>query len=281
MLKLPDCLNESNYWVYRGNRLVLSYIGPENKDAFSRRNLRKLLWKKGALAIMWNYDCDYTHSGNWYRCICDDVEYDETKIVSRNVRHNLRRSLNRCIFKEITFDWLAENGYETYANASKRFNDFRVLSKKKYRKDILKLKKERNRIAYGVFVDEALAAYATLIIVDDRMFGDTAYFDPRYSNAYPMYCLYYMIAKECFRRGYREFDRGTKPLLHDTNVDEFLVRLGYRISYCRLGVYYSSIVEMMIYLFNIAEKINKNIVPDNIAVRINSLKIAKEISLIP
>lgn len=280
MRSLPSFLSNNNNWVHRGNRLVLSYIGPENKDALNKKNLRSLLWRKHVIAIMWNYDYDYTNSGEWYRCICDDIEYDETKISSGNVKHNLRRSLKRCIFKEVTFDWLAENGYETYINASKRYNDFRIKKKKRYKKDILKLKKNNNRIAYGVFVDEALAAYATLIIINDKVFGENAYFDPQYSNAYPMYSLYYMIAKECFRKGYKEFDRGTKPLLHETNIDEFLIRLGYRISYCRLGTYYSPIAQMMIYLFEKIEKINKNIVPKSIAVPINSLKIAKEISVI-
>jgi hypothetical protein len=228
---------DDEYWIPRGSSLMLSYIGPPVERIPEDKRLKSFLRRKKALAAMWNYDGDYADDGPWYRCICDVQGYDESSIKSGNVRHNLRRSLNRCTVREVDFPWLAENGYAVYAKASARFENYIRITESEYRTEMQTHAGHGERKAVGVFVGETLIAFATLILVADIVFGDTAYFDPDYSNAYPMYALYYSVAREYLAAGYRAFDRGSKPLLHETGIDPFLLRLGFRFSYCRLGLY--------------------------------------------
>lgn len=271
-----DLLCDNN-WVNRGNRLIKSYIGPYHKEIFNKNIIYRILMKYRVLALMWNYDFDYASEGEWYRCICDNKKYDELCITSSNIRHNLHRSLKRCNVKHISLDWLSENGYDTYKNAASRYTNFKVDNIKRFKEKINK-RKRFNQIAYGAFVDNNLAAYAIVIITGKSMFGDEAYFDPRYSNAYPMYALYYTIAKEAMLNGYSEFDRGTRPILHETNIDEFLVRLGYRISYCRLGVYYSFPLKITMRFLNAYPKLKDRLLVPKLSLAIDRLTLAQEIA---
>jgi dTDP-4-amino-4,6-dideoxygalactose transaminase len=226
------------FWIPRGSKRILSYIGPPLDSIPEESALHKFLKRRKAFGAMWNYDGDYAAEGPWYRCICDIKGYSESSIQSANVRHNLRRSLKRCVVKDVDSKWLADNGYQVYAKAAARFENHSIISEDEYRKQILAQFEYKNRKAVGVFVDNKFAAYATLIVCENTVFGDTAFFDPDHSNAYPMYALYFRIAQDFLAAGFTAFDRGSKPLLHETGIDQFLLRLGFRFSYCRLGLYY-------------------------------------------
>ena len=131
--------------------------------------------------------------------------------------------------------------------------------------------------ALGVFVDDKLAAYVTLFICGQNVRGDIAHFDPAYSNAYPMYALYYTVAYHYLReRGYKEFDRGTRPLMHETNVDEFLLRLGYHNSYCRLGLYLTTPVRIALILARVFKRAYKLILPSRYSAILGGLLLARE-----
>ncbi len=242
---------KDKYWIRRGNDKVISYIGSPLENNVEKKQIRKMLRQRKAWFAMWNYASDFDSKGNWYRCICDIKEYSDNSIRSSNVRHNLRRSLKRCLIKKIDISWLATNGYEVYLKASSNFKNFNTLSLENYKNEMLENLKYDNRIAYGAFLEEKLIAYITLIICEDSIFGDTAFFDPDYSNAYPMYGLYFTVARDALSAGYSAFDRGTKPLFHETEIDSFLLRLGFRLSYCKLGFYALPPFNIAIILFKI------------------------------
>jgi hypothetical protein len=52
-----------------------------------------------------------------------------------------------------------------------------------------------------------------------------------------MYGLYYTAAQHFLRSGYRLIDNGTRPLIHETNICDFLESINWRRAYCRLGLY--------------------------------------------
>lgn len=225
------------YWISRGGGLLINYVGEPLASEMDLRSLKALLRRKRALGAMWNYDLDYTSEGTWYRCICDRKDYGIDSIQSDNVKHNLRRSLKRCQVREVDLNWLVDNGYQVYLKATERFSGHVVIHEDVYKKELRVHAAMPGRKAVGVFVEGVLVAYATLIVCDGIVFGDTAFFNPMFSSAYPMYALYFTIARDSLAAGYVAFDRGTKPLLHETGIDDFLLRLGFRLSYCRLGLF--------------------------------------------
>jgi hypothetical protein len=276
-LDSTSCPFDDSYWIARGNSKLLTYIGPP-VAGLDHKKLKAFLRKRGALGAMWNYDHDYCTSGPWYRCICDTLGYDESKIESKNARHNLHRSLKRCVVREVDYSLLAEHAYPVYLKAASRFKNFKIESEEQFRCQLQCYAGDPNRTAFGVFVDGILVAYATLFICEKTVFGDIAHFDPAYANAYPMYALYYTIAHHYLGMGYKEFDRGTRPLLHETNVDEFLLRLGYRQSYCRLGLYFSWPIRVLLGTARIFRGAYMRILPSRYSAILNSLLLAQDIA---
>jgi len=272
-------LFKDDYWVSRGSRKLLTYVGPLLKKSLERKAVKKFAHEKGVWGAMWSYDHDYCERGPWYRCICDAPDYDIDKIKSKNARHNVRRSLKRCTVRQLDYLWLADNGYDVYIKAATRYKNFRVESHDKFRKDMLSHSSVHGSEAFGVFVDEKLVAYVTLFICGRSVRGDTAHFNPAYSNAYPMYALYYKVAQHYLNeKGYKEFDRGTRPLMHETNVDDFLLRLGYRKSYCRLGVYFAWPVRAVLGIARIFRKVYELILPNRYRAILDGLLLAQDIA---
>jgi len=135
------------------------------------------------------------------------------------------------------------------------------------------------RETFGVFVGEKLVAYITLLTCGQNVLGDTARFDPAYSNAYPMYALYYTIAHYYLReQGYTKLDCGSRPLLHETNIGDFLLRLGYRKAYCRLGLYLVRPVRVVLSITRIFRKIYKPILPSRYYAALDGLLLAQDIA---
>ena len=135
------------------------------------------------------------------------------------------------------------------------------------------------QIEYQWLAENGYDVYVTLFVCGHRVWGDTAAFDPEYSNAYPMYALYYKVAQYYLNeKGYKEFDRGTRPLVHRTNIDDFLLRLGYRKSYCRMGLYLALPVRMVLKVVAPFMPVLKLILPSQYYATLEGLLMAQHIA---
>jgi hypothetical protein len=270
---------KDEYWAGRGSSKLLTYVGPPLEKNIDQETIKEFIRKKKALGAIWSYDYDYAQEGPWYRCVCDTPEYDLEKIKSRYSRRNIRRGLNKSVIRQIDNRWLGDNGYEVYIKATIRYKHFKPLSKENFSKRMYKRAENSNTEAFGAFVDDKLVAYVTLLITGQRVLGDYAHFDPEYSWAYPMYALlytatnYYLNERDC-----KEFSRGTRPLLHETNVDDFLLRLGFRISYCRLGLYLRLPVRIFLGFAKFSRVMFKLILPSRQFAILESLLLAQDIA---
>lgn len=224
----------SGEWVCRGSSLVIGRIGLPLKRLPSIFDVYRTLLQKHAIFAVINIEND---KGSSYRCVFDDPEFNVENIKSSNARKNLRRGLTRNEVRDIDVSCLLEQGFNVYKSAVTRFRDYTPMNEVEFRDKILSDSQREGFRAYGSFVDESLVAFMTVIDVDEIVFGDVAYFDPKYSNRYPMWGLYFTVAKDSVvKRGFLEFDRGSKPLVHETNIDDFLLNIGFKKKPCSTRV---------------------------------------------
>lgn len=266
-------------WSSSAGGKMLKYVGENLKDDLDRDAVRKFVRERGALAAMWTYDYDCGEQGPWYRYVCDTADYDRDKIKNKKGRYYVRRSLKSCSVRPVDYLWLMDNGYEVYVSAASRYKNFVLASREVYREQMRSHSTEPGRKALGVFVDGKLVAYATLLTCGQtvRVYGSQ--FDPAYSEAYPMYALYYTIAHDYLKEeGYKEIDNGSRPLLHETNIGGFLLRLGWRKAYCRLGLYLLRPVRVVLGIARVFRRLCKLLLPNRHYAILESLLLAQDIA---
>jgi len=266
-------------WAIKNGGRILVYADEHLKDDLDRDAVRKFVREKGALGAMWTYDYDCGQEGPWYRLVCDMVDYDIDKLKSRNARYYIRRGLKDCTVRKVDYLWLGDNGYETYINAASRYTNFKPVSRETFRKEMHEHSSEPGREVFGTFVGEKLVAYETLLIWGQRVCAYATKFDPAYSKAYPMYALEYTVARHYLKeKGYKEIDGGSRPLLHKTDIDDFLLRLGYRKAYSRLGLYLVPSVRAILGIARIFRKVCKLLLPSRYYAILESLLLAQDIA---
>lgn len=274
-----DLIFSDDAWSSTGGGKILVYAGEYLKDDLSRDAVRKLVREKGALGARWTYDYDCGEEGPWYRYVCDTVDYDIDKIQSKTARKCVRRGLKNGTVRQVDYLWLADNGYEVYINAASRYVNFVPVSREKFTEQMHAHSHEPGREAFGVFVDEKLVAYATLLICGRIVRLYASKFDPAYSKQYPMYALHYTIAHHYLNQeGYKEIDSGSRALLHETDISDFLLRLGWRRAYCRLGIYLVLPVRVVLWLARIFRKVCKLLLPGRHYAMLESLLLAQDIA---
>ncbi len=181
---------DNQYWIPRGSNKLLTYIGPPFKENLAINMVRPFLKQKKAWGAIWNYDSDYSTQGPWYRSICDTPDYNIDLITSKSTRHNIRRGLSRSEIRRVDYQWLVENAYGVYLQATTRYTNPHIESESDFKRNLAKHHPSQNMEAWGVFADGKLIAYMTLYIYPETVMGDKAAFDPDYSSLYPMYVFF-------------------------------------------------------------------------------------------
>lgn len=234
----PDEMTSPSLWEARGigGRFLL-YTGPPTKGSLPRENVCRMARARHAWGAAWSYDWDCGVEGPWYSLVCDEPGYDLDKI-KKKVRYYVRRGLEACTLRKLDAEWLAEYGYTCFSKAAARYQGVALPTHDRFRERMLALRDEPGWEIIGAFVADELAAYGIV-----RRFGRylqvaVAKFDPGYAEAMPMYALYFTIARDSLASGDCDVvDNGSRPLRHDTNIEEFLLRLGWRKAYARLDLW--------------------------------------------
>jgi len=225
-------------WV-KVNGFLTPDIPPHVAIDIDRAWLALKALRVGALGAFWTFDWDTTPT-DWWHVICDDAAYDLDRIPSAKVRWTIRASLARTEVRRVERDWLADHGYDLYLRAAGRYGGHQPRTRDGYQDTVLKTRVHPGDLPWefwGVFTpDDRLVASANLRLQGECAVLSSATFDPDARGVYPMNALYYSTVRHYLReRGFRYVASGSRPILHETHVEDFRLRMGWRTCYSRLG----------------------------------------------
>ena len=264
-----------HHWETRAGGKMLLYFGPHINETFDQQKLRDFLKRRGAWGAYWNYGWN-REDGPWYAFVCDTENYELDKISSKNSRKSIRRSLERCAVRRIEPAWLAENGYTCYKNATERYTDFTVWTEAEFKAEMSKLADVPGVIMHAVHVGDDLAAYGIAYDVGKSVRFREAFFDPQFSHDKPMYALYYVLANECLNGQYQHIDAGWRPLVHDTNIEEFFRRMGWRHAPCHIGLCLNWKLKLLLTVARLFKAPVKALLPKQTWLGIEALLVASD-----
>ena len=205
-------------------------LGPVQQPyALTPAQCRDLLQSLGGLWVQWTDGFGpHAETSQWFALTCRRFVPVE-EMTSANARKNIRRGLRRCEVRQVDVREIARNGYETYCAAVSEYGlkeplptaqefERRVMSDEPF-SDI--------RHRWAAYHEGKLIGFNQNLVYDgievDYTMGK---YHPDYLQFYPAYALftvmneYYLVQK-----GFQYINAGFRSILHDTEIQDFLVRL--------------------------------------------------------
>lgn len=217
--------------LYRGI-LIPASVKPE-PICLTTTDARALLKRSGAHLVRFFSEIRREPSAFWY-VVCEAYSFES---LTGKMRTKIRRSQRECAVRRIDPAWIAENGYECYAAAFSRYRRTKPDSREAFRKECLDCASVPFEF-WGAFVGEELAAYAKCVVGPDYVTMVAFKFDPKYSRQHATYALQDRVLQEYVTRQTKPLNNGFRSLDHDTQMQEFVLRFGFKQVYTDLKVVY-------------------------------------------
>ena len=223
------------YWSIYRRALVPASLVPTFVDVDSK-TARRLLNESGAHLMRWSNDPS-SQETPWWWIVCD--KYDAGQFSSK-MRNMIKRGYKKCEARPVTAEWLSEFGYECYKAAFSRYSHAAPASEDDFKANILKqIGYESVFENWGVFVEDKLAGYAQCIVEDENgVATNVIKYDPDYLRDYTSYAMMDTMLNHYVAGKGLPMSNGTRAVSHDSNVQDFLLKFGFRRQYCRLNVQY-------------------------------------------
>jgi hypothetical protein len=220
------------WWTPYHKALVPASAKPEPVD-LELPQAKDLLRKSGTFFLRYFTRTFEEPTDFWYTA-CNSYEIAN---LSRHTRYEIRRAHKGCVVRLTDPVWLAANGYECYAAAFARYRNQRAESTKHFQENLLGDVGGPFEF-WAVFIQEKLAGYAKCVVGNDYAVTVVCKLHPDYLSFYPAYALVDSMLRVYVTDGHKTVSNGFRSIAHDTNMQEFLLKFGFRRVYCDLRVVY-------------------------------------------
>jgi hypothetical protein len=220
------------YWrFYRGALIPASivpcFINLDNNEA------KGLLSESGVPFIRYSSGPSAEPTDWWY-IVCDT--YDTAKLSSK-MRNQIKRGYKTYTVDRIGCGWLARHGYDCYLSAFSRYTHGQPVTEKEFREQLLDMQWGPFE-HWGVFQGDHLVGYGQCIVEDSDVLIDVAKFTPEHLRNYCAYALYDRVLRYYVSDSNLRVNDGNRPISHDTDMHENLLKYGFRKLYGFLNVVY-------------------------------------------
>jgi hypothetical protein len=220
------------YWEIYKKALIPATVGPGFAN-ISTAEAESLLQESGALLLRYSSDPSGAETDWWY-VICD--RYDP-KSLSKRTRQRIGRGLSECQVRRLEPEWLAQHGYECYTAAFGRYKHSVPANVASFRRGVLSALDGPVEF-WGIFRDEKLAGYGQCIVDGNSVGTSVIKLDPAYLDYCTSFALISQMVEHYVGERGMVISNGNRSVAHDTNFQDFLLRLGFRRQFCRLNVIY-------------------------------------------
>lgn len=242
-------VNDIKWRLYQG--VLIPDEPPDKEIKITTQQIKYLLKTSGAYFIRWisNFDCQ-NKTEFWYVIKDSSSQLDS---LSQNTRHNVRRGLKRCIIEKIPAEIVAKEGYESYIQAFNKYETFiKPETKEEFEYNILSKTKNPRWEFWGIWnSDKKMIGYSINEIFEDSCSYATTKFHPHYLKLYPSDSLFFTMNSYYINdRKMKYINDGPRSLSHKTNIqDYFINKFDFRRAYCRIHIYYSPKIKVLVNLF--------------------------------
>ena len=230
---------------WRKNHGVLSPLPPPHIPLeIDRSELRGALLKHRALMAMWTSHWDSKNPSEWWWLACDIKNYDITKVNKDKMRQKIRKGLKLCDVRQIHVDEFCRLSYPIYNEALKGYG-IEPMNEVNYRKHYMEIASYQGEQFWGAFYQDQMGSFSHATIVDGAVILVDGKRDPRLQKFKATTALEYVLLNHYMNNGFRYVTNGWRPMLHDTNISDFLEDFEFRKVFCQLEIELSPLAKIV------------------------------------
>jgi len=220
-------------WELQKGALLPVATGPYFIQGSNLGEANSLLKESGAWFLRFASDpCE--EETEWWYTVCD--RYDQ-RALSSKVRNQIKRGARECSVERIDAEWLAKNGYHCYSAAYGRYKNARPSGIETFQRNLMRTVGGPFEY-WGIFVGNNLAGYCQCIVEQRNVATNVIKFNPGYLKHYVSYALTTSLIEHYVSIQGKVLSNGTRSVAHDTNIQDLLLKLGFRKQFCRLNAVY-------------------------------------------
>jgi len=199
---------------------------------------KAILNQSNAHFIRWSSD-PTEEPTTWWWNVCSS--YDKSKLSS-NTRSKIKRGTRLCTVDRVSAPWLAQHGYECYVSAFQRYTNASPEPFESFRTRIMETADYEDLFQYwAVFCEGRLVGYVKCDIEPKKgVSTNVLKYNPEGLKQYASYALMDTLLTSYVVERALPINNGERTVLHDSNMQDFLLKFGFRRHYCRLNIIYSS-----------------------------------------
>ena len=200
-----------------------------------------LLSESGAWLLRYSSDRSEQPTQWWY-VLCDN--YDPQALKS-DMRTKIKLGRRKCRVSQVSAEWMAAHGYACYVAAHTRYKSAKPTEQDSWRKGVLATINGPMEW-WVVSVGEEMAGYAMCVVEGKSVNMASLKGDPTYFKQRAMSALISCLGEHYVRDMAGTLTNGNRPVLHDTNFQEFLMHHGFRQEFCHLNIVYQKFLGRII-----------------------------------
>jgi hypothetical protein len=239
--KVPLFEGGGIFWRLDHNKCLLPASLKPMPVELDAQTARDLLRRSGAPLLRYFGTTFEQPTAFWY---LECTAY-APQLLSKDTRRQIRQGRERCEIRQIDPEWLARNGYPCYLSAFTRYKRTAPESLADFQDQCLE--SAGGPFEYwGAFVDGKLRGFLKCILGDDYMACSVLKLDPAFLNMRTTYALKDVVLTRYVTEQSKKSYDGFRPMTHETNVHDFLLRFGYQKKYCDLQIRYRPSVAALV-----------------------------------
>ncbi len=241
-------LHKDKFWNYY-QRALIPVLPPHINKEVGKAECKELINLYKPYFIRWTSQWDCRRKTGFWFMIKDSKE--DLSEYSSKMRNSINRGNRHFHAKIINKTTLRSEGYELYIKALNRYQIKQSpYSEKEFQAQLDQLFTIGEWEFWGVYSNDSgkLAGYSMNWIYDKSCEYKTIKLDPAFLKDYSGYLLIHEMNKFYLNeKGFRYVNDGSRSLLHESNIQEFLEKkFLFRKAFCELNIRYSPVVSIAV-----------------------------------
>jgi len=230
-------------WMKYHGALISAAAMPVYTD-FTYDEATQLLKKTGALFV--RYETEAVNSPtDWWAIVCRHYDF---KHVSANTRSKIRRGTQRLEIKQVSPEWLSQQGYECHVRCYQRYKHAKPKSRQAFNAFIKSLRGQSIFDIWACTKNEELLGYIICLVEGNGVFMHTIDITPAALREYASYAMIHRILECYVNENGLAVSNGSRSISHETNMQDFLCKLGFKREYAELHVVYRPHIKLLVNL---------------------------------